>query len=125
MTLSAEDTKNPRIEVPRGIIRGTLVVIFFAIFTTLLVSSAPPGLTATLGQIFPMTPLFEEVFGESAGGPLAAALALPALLAGLMGNSHACGRITYALARAGKHEDARGRPSMKMVRVRVKVLTPN
>ena len=101
MTLSAEDTKNPRSQLPKGMIRSIVVVSVLAIISTLIVASTPPGIEPVNLAVAAFVPAFGFVIPHG-GITLALSIGLPSLIASLLGNAHASGRIVFSLARAGR-----------------------
>jgi len=55
-----------------------------------------------VGSGLPMQPLLEHTFGHDKGSLITGVMALPAVVAGIMGYSHVANRLFYSLARTGR-----------------------
>jgi ethanolamine permease len=101
LPLAAEESHDPKRDVPRATIWGltTLVVTGLGI---LLLNTGVDGGAATIGTS--ATPLFDgfkAVFGEGTGAELLALVGLTGLIASFFTIIYAYGRNTYSLSRAG------------------------
>ncbi|MDO8287960.1 MAG: amino acid permease [Parvibaculum sp.] len=100
LPLAAEETHNPKRDMPRGIIAGIFTLMLSAFMILFLNTSVSPGAfgIATSGE-----PLLDG-FRSTIGGNIAAALSLAAVI-GLIASFHtiifAFGRQIYSLSRAG------------------------
>tara|TARA_R110000868_G_scaffold67736_4_gene200764 strand:+ start:3364 stop:4851 length:1488 start_codon:yes stop_codon:yes gene_type:complete len=100
LPLAAEETHDPKRDMPRGIIAGIFTLMFSAFMILFLNTSVSPGAfgVATSGE-----PLLDG-FRATLGGNIASALSLAAVI-GLIASFHtiifAFGRQIYSLSRAG------------------------
>ena len=101
LPLAAEETVDPRTDMPRGIIFGLLTLVVAAFLTLFLNSSIAPG-AAVIGQVDePLFEGFKTIFGDGIGAKLLALFAVAGLVASFHTIIFAYGRQIYSLARAG------------------------
>jgi ethanolamine permease len=101
LPLAAEESHDPKVDLPRGILSGLLTLIVCAFLTVVLSAGMAPGAAKIATSNEPLFLGFQTIFGE---GVKAKALALAAC-AGLIASFHtiifAYGRQIYSLSRAG------------------------
>jgi ethanolamine permease len=101
LPLAAEESHDPRYDMPRGILLGLLTLVVCAFLTLVLASSIAPGARA-LGTS--QEPLFEglrAIFGAGLGARVLALVAVAGLVASFHTIIFAYGRQIYSLSRAG------------------------
>ncbi len=100
LPLAAEETHDPRRDMPRGILSGIGTLIVFAITTLVLNSAIAPGAMKLGASGEPVLDGLRTIFGEAAGRVLGLAA-----VAGLIASFHtiifAFGRQICSLSRAG------------------------
>jgi len=101
LPLAAEESHDPKRDMPRGILSGLLTLIVCSFLTVVLSAGIAPGAAKVGASNEPLFLGFQTIFGE---GIQARALALAAC-AGLIASFHtiiyAYGRQIYSLSRAG------------------------
>jgi ethanolamine permease len=101
LPLAAEESRDPRRDMPRGILSGLLTLIAVSFLTVILSSGIAPGAAKVSASNEPLFLGFQTIFGL---GLQSRALALAAC-AGLIASFHtiifAYGRQIYSLSRAG------------------------
>src|SRR3954447_26665603 len=101
LPLAAEESHDPKHDLPRGILSGLLTLVFCAFLTVVLSAGMAPGAAKIATSNEPLFLGFQTIFGE---GIKARVLALAAC-AGLIASFHtiifAYGRQIYSLSRAG------------------------
>ena len=101
LPLAAEESRNPRRDMPKALLWGILTLIVASALTLFLNAGIAPGAAAVGASDEPLFLAFTTIFGEGIG---ASALALAAV-AGLVASFHtiiyAYGRNIYSLSRAG------------------------
>jgi ethanolamine permease len=100
LPLAAEETHDPRRDLPRGIISGILTLIVITLFVLFLNPGIAPGAAkiATSGE--PLLDGFRTLFGDASARLLGLA-ATAGLIASFHGIMFAYGRQIYSLSRAG------------------------
>jgi ethanolamine permease len=101
LPLAAEESHDPKRDIPRAAVWGltTLVVTAIGIF---ILNTAIDGGAKSIG--ISATPLFDgfkAIFGDNAGAAILALIALGGLIASFFTIIYAYGRNTYSLSRAG------------------------
>jgi len=99
--LAAEESMDPRRDVPKGTIRGMHTLLLLSI-GVLLLNTGVGGGALTLGESG--TPLFDgfkAIFGNNTGAVLLGMMGLVGLIASFFTIMYAYGRNTYSLSRAG------------------------
>ena len=101
LPLAAEESHDPKQDMPRGILYGLLTLIAVSFLTVVLSAGIPPGAAEVARSGEPLFLGFRTIFGE---GLRTRALALAACV-GLIASFHAIiyayGRQIYSLSRAG------------------------
>ena len=101
LPLAAEESHDPKRDIPRATIWGLTTLVLFAVLT-LFLNTGVGGGAATIGTS--ATPLFDgfkAVFGEGTAASLLALVGLIGLIASFFTIIYAYGRNTYSLSRAG------------------------
>jgi len=101
LPLAAEESHDPKRDIPRATIWGLTTLVITGILVFLL-NPAVGGGAAALGKSG--TPLFDgfkAVYGDNAGAAILALIGLLGLLASFFTIIYAYGRNTYSLSRAG------------------------
>ncbi|MGH6946313.1 MAG: amino acid permease [Kiloniellales bacterium] len=101
LPLAAEETHDPKQDLPKGLLYGILTLIVAALLTLLLSAGVAPGAEAVGNARAPLSLAFRTVFGEGIGVTLPALIALAGLIASFHCLIYAYGRNIYALSRAG------------------------
>lgn len=100
LPLASEETHNPKLDMPRGIIAGMFTLMFSAFMILFLNTGVSPGAYGIARSSEPLLDGFRATFG----GVTASGLALAAVI-GLIASFHsiifAFGRQIYSLSRAG------------------------
>ncbi len=100
LPLAAEESHDPKRDIPRATIWGMTTLLITAILTLFLntgvVGATPLGDSAT-----PLFDGFTKVFGEGTSAELLGLLGLTGLIASFFTIIYAYGRNTYSLSRAG------------------------
>jgi len=97
--VAAEDTYDPRKNIPKGLIRGMVFSITTSFLLLIVGSSMPPGLDYLYLLEYPMPAALKAVYKNPSN--LFALLGLPGLISALQATALAYGRVLYSLARAG------------------------
>src|SRR5215218_4754577 len=101
LPLAAEESHDPKRDVPRATIWGLTTLVLTGVLT-LLLNTGVDGGAASIGTS--ATPLFDGlkgVFGEGTAAELLALIGLVGLIASFFTIIYAYGRNTYSLSRAG------------------------
>jgi ethanolamine permease len=101
LPLAAEESHDPKRDIPRATIIGLTTLVLFAVLT-LFLNTGVGGGAATIGTS--ATPLFDgfkAVFGDGTGASILALIGLVGLIASFFTIIYAYGRNTYSLSRAG------------------------
>ncbi|MCG8383387.1 MAG: ethanolamine permease [Gammaproteobacteria bacterium] len=101
LPLAAEESHDPKRDMPKGLLYGILTLIIASILTLFLNSGIAPG-SAVVGQSDePLFLAFQTIFGEGIGASLLALIAVAGLIASFHTIIYAYGRNIYSLSRAG------------------------
>ena len=101
MPLAAEESHDPKRDIPRATIWGLNTLVLFAVLT-LFLNTGVGGGAATIGtSATPLVDGFKAVFGEGTAASLLALIVLTGLIASFFTIIYAYGRNTYSLSRAG------------------------
>ena len=99
--LAAEESMDPRRDVPKGTIWGMHTLLIVSIFT-LFINSGVAGGAAGIGvSATPLFDGFKAIFGEGTAASLLGLIGLIGLIASFFTIIYAYGRNTYSLSRAG------------------------
>jgi ethanolamine permease len=99
--LAAEESMDPRRDVPKGSIWGMHTLLIASIFTLLLNSGVAGGASAIGLSATPLFDGFKGVFGEGTAASLLGLIGLIGLIASFFTIIFAYGRNTFSLSRAG------------------------
>lgn len=103
LPLAAEESMDPKRDIPRATIWGMTTLVITAVLI-LLLNTGVGGGAQEIGIDEPGTPLFEgfkAVFGEGTGAELLALIGVIGLVASFFTIIYAYGRNTFSLSRAG------------------------
>jgi ethanolamine permease len=101
LPLAAEESHDPKRDMPRGLLWGILTLIIASLLTLFLNSGIPPGAAAVGQSDEPLFLGFKAIFGDGVGASLLALLAVAGLIASFHTIIYAYGRNIYSLSRAG------------------------
>lgn len=101
LPLAAEESHDPKRDMPRGLLWGIATLIVASLFTLFLNSGIAPGATVVGASEEPLFLAFQTIFGEGAGSTVLALAAVAGLVASFHAIIYAYGRNIYSLARAG------------------------
>ena len=99
--LAAEESMDPRRDVPKGTIWGMHTLLIFSIFTLLINSGLGGGASAIGESGTPLFDGFKGIFGDGTGTVLLGMIGLIGLIASFFTIMFAAGRNTFSLSRAG------------------------
>ncbi|HEY7401513.1 MAG TPA: amino acid permease [Actinomycetota bacterium] len=99
--LAAEESMDPRRDVPKGTIWGMHTLLIASVLTLFINSGVGGGASALGGSATPLFDGFKGVFGEGTGASLLGLIGLLGLIASFFTIIYAYGRNTYSLSRAG------------------------
>ena len=101
LPLAAEESHDPKRDIPRATIWG-MTTLLVAGFLTLFLNTGVDGGAAVIGvSATPLFDGFKGVFGDGTASELLALLGLTGLIASFFTIIYAYGRNTYSLSRAG------------------------
>jgi ethanolamine permease len=101
LPLAAEESHDPKRDIPRGTIYGLLTLIVAAFLTLFFNSAIAPGSAEVGESLEPLFLGFKTIFGEGTGASLLALIAVTGLVASFHTIIYAYGRNIYSLSRAG------------------------
>jgi ethanolamine permease len=101
LPLAAEESHDPKRDMPRGILLGLLTLVICAFLTLFLSSGMAPGADALGRSDEPLFDGFRTIFGQGIGARVLALLAVAGLVASFHTIIFAYGRQIYSLSRAG------------------------
>jgi ethanolamine permease len=99
--LAAEESMDPRRDVPKGTVWGMHTLLIASILTLFINSGVGGGASAIGVSGTPLFDGFKGVFGEGTAAALLALIGLIGLVASFFTIIYAYGRNTYSLSRAG------------------------
>jgi ethanolamine permease len=99
--LAAEESMDPRRDVPKGTIWGMHTLLIASLLTLFINSGVDGGAAAIGASATPLFDGFEGVFGEGTAAELLGLIGLLGLIASFFTIIFAYGRNTYSLSRAG------------------------
>ncbi len=99
--LAAEESMDPRRDVPRGTIWGMHTLLIASILTLFINAGVDGGAFGIGGSATPLFDGFKGVFGEGTAAELLGLIGLIGLIASFFTIIFAYGRNTYSLSRAG------------------------
>jgi ethanolamine permease len=101
LPLAAEESHDPKKDIPRATVWGLTTLVVFAVLTLFLNTGVGPGAAEIGTSATPFFDGFKAVFGEGTGASILGILALIGLIASFFTIIYAYGRNTYSLSRAG------------------------
>jgi ethanolamine permease len=101
LPLAAEESHDPKRDMPRGLIWGIATLIVASLLTLFLNAGIAPGAAVVGASEEPLFLAFQTIFGEGAGTTALALAAVAGLVASFHAIIYAYGRNIYSLARAG------------------------
>ncbi len=101
LPLAAEESHDPKRDMPRGLLWGILTLIVASVLTLLLNAGIAPGAAEVGTSDNPLFLAFQTIFGEGIGASLLALIAVAGLIASFHTIIYAYGRNIYSLSRAG------------------------
>ena len=101
LPLAAEESHDPKRDIPRATIWGLNTLVLFAVLTLFLNTGVGGGAAAIGTSATPLFDGFKAVFGEGTGAAILATIGLIGLIASFFTIIYAYGRNTYSLSRAG------------------------
>jgi ethanolamine permease len=101
LPLAAEESHDPKRDMPKGILLGLLTLVIAAFLTIVLNTAIAPGARALGESDEPLFAAFKTIFGDGIGAKLLALIAVTGLVASFHTIIFAYGRQIYSLSRAG------------------------
>jgi len=101
LPLAAEESHDPKRDMPRGLLWGIFTLVILGFGTLLFNSSVPPGANKLSQSAQPLLDGLIGIYGEGIGTKLLALLAVAGLIASFHTIIYAYGRNIYSLSRAG------------------------
>jgi ethanolamine permease len=101
LPLAAEESHDPKKDMPRGLLWGILTLVILGFGTLLFNSAVPPGANTLGASAQPLLDGLVGIYGEGIGTKLLALLAVAGLIASFHTIIYAYGRNIYSLSRAG------------------------
>jgi len=101
LPLAAEESHDPKRDIPRATIWGLNTLVLFAILTLFLNTGVGGGAASIGTSATPLFDGFKAVFGDGTGAVVLATIGLIGLIASFFTIIYAYGRNTYSLSRAG------------------------
>ncbi len=101
LPLAAEESYDPKRDMPRGLLYGILTLIVASVLTLFLNAGIAPGSAGVGTSDEPLFLGFKTIFGEGMAAPLLSLIAVAGLVASFHTIIYAYGRNIYSLSRAG------------------------
>ena len=101
LPLAAEESHDPKRDMPRALLWGIATLIAASILTLFLNAGIAPGAAVVGASEEPLFLAFRTIFGEGVGSTVLALAAVAGLVASFHAIIYAYGRNIYSLARAG------------------------
>jgi ethanolamine permease len=101
LPLAAEESHDPKRDMPRGLLWGIATLIVASILTLFLNAGIAPGAAAVGASEQPLLLAFQTIFGEGISSTLLSLAAVAGLVASFHAIIYAYGRNIYSLSRAG------------------------
>ena len=101
LPLAAEESHDPKRDMPRGLLWGIATLIVASILTLFLNAGIAPGAAVVGGSDQPLLLAFQTIFGEGASSTALSLAAVAGLVASFHAIIYAYGRNIYSLSRAG------------------------
>jgi ethanolamine permease len=106
LPLAAEESHDPRRDIPRGTMYGLFTLIVAAFLTLILSAGIAPGSKGLSGSAEPLFDGLKTIFGNGTAASLLALIAVTGLVASFHTIIFAYGRNIYSLSRAGYFPNA-------------------
>jgi ethanolamine permease len=101
LPLAAEESHDPKRDMPRGLLWGLLTLVVLGFLTLLFNAGVPPGAFKLGASAQPLLDGLVGIFGDGIGTKFLALLAVAGLIASFHTIIYAYGRNIYSLSRAG------------------------
>jgi len=101
LPLAAEESHDPKVDMPRGILYGLVTLIVVSFLTVVLSAGIPPGVAKIATSNEPLFLGFQTIFGIGLKARVLALAACTGLIASFHTIIFAYGRQIYSLSRAG------------------------
>ncbi len=101
LPLAAEESHDPKRDMPKGLLWGILTLIVASVLTLFLNAGIAPGSAVVGTSDEPLFLAFQTIFGEGVGASMMAMVAVAGLVASFHTIIYAYGRNIYSLSRAG------------------------
>ncbi len=101
LPLAAEESHDPRRDMPKGMLLGLATLVLFAFLTVILNAGIAPGAKEVSRSDEPLFLGFRTIFGNGTAARLLALVGCVGLAASFHAIIFACGRQIYSLSRAG------------------------
>ena len=101
LPLAAEETMDPKRDIPKGIILGMITLTVLAFAVLFFNSAISPGAAVIGTSSAPLNDGFKTIFGKGIGTAVLSLIALAGLIASFHTIIFAYGRQIYSLSRAG------------------------
>lgn len=101
LPLAAEESHDPKRDMPKGLLWGIATLIVASILTLFLNAGIAPGAAAVGASEEPLFLAFRTIFGDGVGTTLLSLAAVAGLVASFHAIIYAYGRNIYSLSRAG------------------------
>lgn len=101
LPLAAEESHDPKKDMPKGLVWGIVTLIVAALLTLFLNAGIAPGSKEVGTSTEPLFLAFKTIFGSGVGSSLLALVAVAGLIASFHTIIYAYGRNIYSLSRAG------------------------
>jgi ethanolamine permease len=101
LPLAAEESHDPKVDMPRGILYGLITLIAVSFLTVVLSVGIAPGVAKVAKSSEPLFLGFQTIFGAGIQTRILALLACTGLIASFHAIIFAYGRQIYSLSRAG------------------------
>jgi ethanolamine permease len=101
LPLAAEESHDPKRDIPKGTLYGLATLVVAAFLTLFLNSGIAPGAKAVGASAEPLFDGFETIFGSGIAASLLALIAVTGLVASFHTIIYAYGRNIFSLSRAG------------------------
>jgi ethanolamine permease len=101
LPLAAEESHDPKRDMPKGLLYGILTLIIASMLTLFLNAGIAPGSAEVGTSSDPLFLAFKTIFGDGVGASLLSLVAVAGLVASFHTIIYAYGRNIYSLSRAG------------------------
>ena len=101
LPLAAEESRDPKRDMPKALLWGILTLIIASVLTLFLNAGIAPGAAEVGESNEPLFLAFTTIFGSGIGAPLLALVAVAGLVASFHTIIYAYGRNIFSLSRSG------------------------